>query len=413
MNSDLSFFYCLLRDNDPLPLTQIKLEWIDQDYRRVYAFVQAFISRHRKLPQWETVAGKFQLDVDPTTEDIGFFADLIRKRAARLTLEDGILNDLVPMLQNPADDTTFDPLGASAKMMKLCSEVCSAFRVDGTEALDYNHDVGVRIRDYNLRKKMQGRVGVPYPFEPMNLATSGLVGGEGAILFARSGVGKTWFLSLVCNAAVNAGVSVLALSQEMSPAQLSQRIDAVGAGVSPDRLRRGCLSPEEEQRMRDYYTRLKERDADIFMYGPSDISSFEAFEALLLTMRPRVGLVIWDSPYLVIRGEKWENRASFCHSLKQVLVQQNIPLFATWQLNRKGEPALTDAIMTDMDHNFVADDEGIRQLKQMNIFSLKTRSGLLLERMILKWNVINCDFDVLSWRIPGLGDSHESYVVED
>jgi replicative DNA helicase len=414
MNIDAAFFYCLLRDGDPKPLAATPREWVTKEWWGVYDFVVECMANPQMhhLPKLETVVERCGVQFTHTDEDVGYYIGLLCKRAARLSLEDGITRELLPLLRDPSD-MEFNPIAAAEKMLLLCASIQRKYRQRGAAVLDYNRDLAPRVVAYNQRKERGGMIGIPYPFEPMNAATGGMIGGEGTVMLARSGVGKTWLFSRVCNHAVENGYSVLALSQEMRPRELSVRLDALGARVSPERFWRGTLSVEEELRVREYYTSLPQRKGNIYMYGPSDINSFAAFEALLTTMRSKVDLVAWDSPYLVIRSDRWEQRADFCHCLKQTIEDFDIPLFVTWQLNRQNEPALTDAILTDMDQDFVATNENLKQVMQLLISSMKTRTGLELEKLLLKWDLSEGIADVISWRIPGYGDSHASYVVED
>lgn len=411
MNLDAGYFYCLLRDGDPRPFTRVNVEWIDSEWEPVHKFVREFLGTHKKLPKVDTVRAQCGVEFYETEEEVGFYTELLCKRAARLSLEDGVLKELLPMIQHPADGDSFHPIEAAEKMMLLCSKIRGTYRMRPPQIMDYNKNIGVRVARYNKSKARQGQIGIPYPFEPMNLATGGMVGGEVTVALARSGVGKSWLYSLVCNHAVKSGYNVLAVSQEMQPPELSVRLDALGAGVSPERYWRGTLKPEEEEQMKRYLESLAERKNNIFLYGPAEVSSYEAFQALLTTMRPKIDLVAWDSPYLVVRGKKWEERADFCHEVKHCSEDFDVPFFVTWQLNRKGEPALTEAIMTDMDQCFIMSNENLKRLKQLLMFSLKTRQGLELEKLLLKWDTAAGEFDVLSWRIPGMGDSHQDYVV--
>ena len=411
MNIDSGYFYALLRDGDSKPLAYVERDWFGDKWQKVYDFVRGCLTNPvmKKLPQVGTVAGKFEIEFFETEEEIGFYTDLLCKRRARLALEDSIQKVALPMIQNPKDQD-HDPSEAARELMMACAEIRRKYRTSYGETMDYNTEVGVRIEEYNKRKAMKGLIGIPYPFQPMNDATGGLIGGELAVFFTASGLGKTWMLCQVVHSAMAAGCDGACFSQEMKPARLALRLDALGAGISPDRHRRGCLTPEEEEKMRDYLRSLPKRPK-LHMFGPKDIRTLADFEATLAAIRPNIEYIVWDSPYLVCRADKWEVKTEFVYGLKTLAEDYDIPMFVTWQLNRKGEPALTDAIRTDADHNFQADDEGLREMRQIRVYSTKTRDGLKLENMLLQWDTTEGNFEVLSWKIPGMGDSYQDYTV--
>lgn len=405
MNIDSGFFYILLSKGDPRPLSHVSPDYFAGPWRNVYDFVIQCLSdpTMRRLPQVETVAMRFELDLVETTEDIAFYIGLLNKRCARLALEDSIQQVALPLIEDP-DSKDHDPIEAAHQLMMTCSALRRKYRAVYGETLDYNEDVAVRIQDYNQRKQRKGLIGIPYPYDAMNNATGGMIGGELAVFFAESGLGKTWMLAQVVQRAREAGYAGACFSQEMKPGRLAIRLDALGARVSPDRFRRGCLKPAEEERVRAYYENLP-RTPKLHMFGPKDIRALSDFEATIAALRPHIDFIVWDAPYLICRAEKWEMKTDFVQGLKELAEDYNIPMFVTWQLNRKGEPALTDAIKTDADHNFVADDEGLRELCQIRVRSSKTRDGLQLDNLLLQWDISEGMFSELSWAIRGGGSS--------
>lgn len=412
MNLDSNFFYCLLRDGDPRKLMDVPRSWIDPDWQKVYDFCQDCLDNPemKRLPQADTVGLRYSIDFFETSETIDYYINELRKRRARLALEDG-LREAFQLIEEP--DKQNKPVEAADQLMQQCAEIKRVYRpVTGGEAVDYTTDIELRKQEYEKREARRGIIGIPYPFEPMNLATGGLVDGEVSVILARSGVGKTWFLCLVASHALRLGKNVLVVTQEMPPKGLAMRFDGLLAGVPPDRHRLGMLNVEERDRLWSYYDGLSQSTAKLHIYGKHDIRTLGAFEALLSVMASEIDLVCWDSPYLLTRSEKdWETRAGFVEMIKYLAEDYNKPFFLTWQLNSQGQPAFTAAIKTDVDHNFLADVEGLEDLFQIKVSSIKTREGMSLREMRLEWNIARARFDVLYWKIPGLGDSGD-YTVD-
>ncbi len=411
MNIDAGFFYTLLYKGDPQPLIHVSEDFFEDRWKEVYRFVVGALSDPSmlKLPEVETVSGMFEIEFFETEEEVAFYVGMLRSRRARVALEDAIQKVAVPLIEHP-NSLDYDPLEAARELMMKSSEIRRKYRKTKGEILDYNEDVGIRIAEYNKRKSQKGLMGIPYPFPALNDATGGMQGGELTVFFAESGLGKTWMLVQVAITAMESGCAGVCFSQEMKPKRLSMRLDALGARVSPDRFRRGCLTPEEEEKVRAYYTDLPNRPK-LHLFGPKDIKCLADFEATLAALRPSISYILWDSPYMICRANEWADRTDFVKGLKELLEDYDIPLFATWQLNRKGEPSFTDAIRTDADHNFVGTDEGLEEMQQIRVFSLKTRDGLKLENLLLRWEIAEGNFEEIG-RAKIRGQEPHDYTVD-
>ena len=134
-------------------------------------------------------------------------------------------------------------------------------------------------------------------------------------------------------------------------------------------------------------------------------------------------MVFWDSPYLVIRKEGWEAKADFLSQSKICGEEFNIPLCYTWQFNKtfvptRGASAVaasqrasgyTYATITDSDNVFclMQDDENM-QMDQLTVYTIKTRDGIRLKSMNLRWEIGILDFTMLDYDIPGLREDDYS-----
>lgn len=420
MNIDSGFFGALLTEGDPRILSTVSRDWITPKWQIVYDFVTDCLNNPevKRMPKPETVELRFNCDLMRTTEPVGFFVSELRKRKARLALEDGVRDILMPLISMETPDQN-RPLEAADKMMAHCSEVKSKYRqVRQGEPLDYKRDIERRRALYRARKERRGLMGIPYPFEPLNICTGGLIDGELTLFLGEYGQGKTWFMNQVARHAFQQGHSVLFVSQEMGPDRAAIREDALMAGISPDRFRRGMLTEEEEERLDQFYGTLAEYKNEFLVYGPADVHSTASFEALISMLRPKIDVVLWDSPYLCIRSSTWEQRSEFVKGLKNMAESYSIPIFATWQLTHEGRAALTVAAATDPDHTLCLQrDQQMKSVGQAKIYAMKTRDGLELQDMMLQWDVARGAFDVLSYNIPGvesdMGDYAGDFSVED
>ena len=406
MDLDAGYIYTLLRDKDSRGLSAIEKNWLIGDWSKVYDFCLECLTvpGMLALPSLGTIADRFGVSFDKTEEPMGFFVSEIKKRQACTALDNAVRTHAIPYdAQNP--------LNSVEKLISACAEIKRRYHsTTSGQSINYSCDIEYRLSGYKKRKEMNGVVGIPFPYSPMNTCTGGLIGGELSVVLAESGVGKTWFLCLIARSAFLGGRSVLFVSQEMQPLRLCNRLDSLLAGISPDRMLRGCLTDQEEKRLCEHYDSLKERKGKLNIYGQKDVNSLASFEALLSVMHSQVDIILWDSPYLAIRSETWEERAEFVRCLKANAEMYNLPIVISWQLNREGKAALTVAVVTDADHNFVLEREkNMGGASQMKVYSTKTRDGVELRDMYLNWDVVNGDFSLLCWKGEQL---HHDYGVE-
>ena len=418
MNIDANFFYTLLSQGEVRALSAIERDWLAESYMPVYDFVMSCLKNPemKRMPRTDTVEGKFSLEFLPTQEDVWFFVQELRKRKASQIIEETIKNDTLPNLASPTD---MDPLAAARKLMEVGCHITRNFRPkDRGDSISFTTDISIRREDYERRKKMQGLIGIPYPWKALNLATGGLVPGELTTLFARSSVGKTWLTNIIATDVFSSGKSVLYVSQEMAPIRVTNRMDSLMAGVSPRGFRFGQLTEDEEKRLDAFYDNLDKLNHGIMILGPKDIKSCVDFDVYLSQIAKHVDLVIWDSCYEVIRKEKWELRAEFVMKLKRASEDYNVPILATWQFNQRFSflrrmkkdliaaacegVAITEAARTDADKCIGAAFSDEENTDILDLFTFKTRDGMQLQELKIHWDIESRKFSAISWDVPGV-----------
>ena len=415
MNIDAGFFYQLLQNGDPRPLKKIQRAWLVPTWQQAYDFCLECVNNPdmQHLPTLETISEVLKgINFLETNEDIGFFIQQIRERGAYLAYTEHLREELNKVV---ATESNIKPLEILDGAQRGIASIRKTFRVNyGDEVVDFGKDTDPRFADYEERENKKGLLGIPFPFEPLNMCTCGALPGELFLFLAKSGCGKTWLLSLIAKHCYDLGYGVGFFSQEMRSKRAAMRLDAVMSGVSPKRFLYGELSIEEKLKLQQYYASLKTKKNELLLYGPNDIVDLEAFASTLSVIRNKISIVCWDSPYLCIRGNKnWEERASFVHNVKQLAEQYAIPIILTWQLNIDGNAAYTGAATTDADYNFLLHrNKQQEDTHQASMESRKTRDGMLLHNMDLEWNTVEGKFSVRGYDIPGMGDTNTSYAMD-
>lgn len=230
----------------------------------------------------------------------------------------------------------------------------------------------------DLMKNANGQLGLGCGFPDVDKVLAGMEPGELVVLAARPGVGKTSFATQVAehHALGEEKRPVGIFSLEMPAKQLVLRMASARSKVPLERIRRGRLSPVDEERLSDAMAQLFE--APIHIDDSGDVSPLDlrAKARRLKQKHPALSLIIIDYLQLMkVRG-RVESRqvevAEISRSLKALAKELELPILALAQLNRdvekrKGPPMLSDlresgAIEQDADvvmflHREKADDD--------------------------------------------------------
>jgi len=190
--------------------------------------------------------------------------------------------------------------------------------------------------------------GVPSGFSELDQLTGGFQSSDLIILAARPAMGKT---ALILNCAINAahaGKQVVVFTLEMSKEQLMSRVLASEACVDSARLRKGDLSPEEQDRLIEGARRIYALNKNLGIDETPGISLTELRSRCRRHHKEHgLGMVVID--YLQLMGantgKRYENRereiSEISMGLKALAKELQVPIIALAQLNR-GPDSRTD-----------------------------------------------------------------------
>lgn len=244
-----------------------------------------------------------------------------------------------------------------------------------------------------------GLLGIQTGFKKLDEMTTGLHGGDLAIIAGRPSMGKTSFsLAIALNAAVRSKkpTPTALFSLEMSKAQLVQRMLCSEAKIEMHRLRGGKLAKRELNVLAIAAGPLWE--APVFIDDTPGINVLELrAKARRLKSRENLGLIIIDYLQLMESVEKSESRqheiSQISRALKGIAKELDVPVIALSQLSRAVEqrggdhrPQLSDlresgAIEQDADlvlfvfreHLYKQDDDSLKNIAEIKIG--KQRNG--------------------------------------
>lgn len=291
--------------------------------------------------------------------------------------------------------------GARRQLRRVSLEVADLSRADALELPALLEEAGRKFNEVLLQRQRSafrpmselveetlsmldamkrdgGLLGIGTGFADVDRVLAGMQPGELVVLAARPGIGKTSFAMQVAehHACGEKQLPVAVFSLEMPSKQLVLRMAAARARVPLERIRRGRLSPVDEERLSEAMQVLF--DAPIHIDDSGDVSPFElrAKARRLKQQHPALSLIVIDYLQLMkVRG-RVESRqvevAEISRSLKVLAKELEVPILALAQLNRqvesrKGPPMLSDlresgAIEQDADvvmflHREKPDDE--------------------------------------------------------
>ena len=230
--------------------------------------------------------------------------------------------------------------------------------------------------EYDETRNAGGVLGLPFPWDPLNLQTGGMQDGQFIVLYARPKNMKTW---LLCATAVHiyleVGKRVAVYSKEMTIKQMRRRCASIIAQLDDGKIRTGRLSDEDEDIYKDCLYDIKEAEQDavdagrrspalLFLSdkGVKGGSTVESLRARIEKFEPDILFV--DGFYLMRdarsgkKNRDWTTVSNISADIKELALEMDIPVFGTTQANREAakgsgddlaEVAYADAIAQDAD----------------------------------------------------------------
>lgn len=189
-----------------------------------------------------------------------------------------------------------------------------------------------------------GITGVASGFSDLDRITSGWQKSDLIILAARPAMGKTAFaLSLMRNAAVEFGKSVVIFSLEMADVQLVNRLVSGEADISGDKIKKAQLTDEEWRRLHDKTAKLT--TSRIFIDDTPQLNILELM-AKCRRIKAQQGLDMVVVDYLQLlrhetntkgQSNREQEIAFISRSLKSLAKELEVPVIALAQLSREVE----------------------------------------------------------------------------
>ncbi|HEX3438516.1 MAG TPA: replicative DNA helicase [Pseudacidobacterium sp.] len=200
----------------------------------------------------------------------------------------------------------------------------------------------------NLYKEGREVTGLATHFNDFDRMTSGLQQSELIIIAARPSMGKTaWAINIAQNAAVYSGKVVAIFSLEMSKESLLRRMLASQALVDSQKIQKGFLLREDQQKLTHALEQLAESKCFIDDTPGISLTEMRAKARRLRQMHGALDLVVVDYLQLMTASaggpgqKRYENRtqevSAISRGLKALAKELQVPVIALSQLSRASE----------------------------------------------------------------------------
>lgn len=200
----------------------------------------------------------------------------------------------------------------------------------------------------NLYKEGREVTGLATHFTDFDKMTSGLQASELIIIAARPSMGKTaWATNIAQNAAVHGGKVVAVFSLEMSKESLLRRMLASQALVDSQKIQKGFLLREDQQKLTLALEQLAESKLFIDDTPGISLTEMRAKARRLRQMSGSLDLIVVDYLQLMTAstsgpgGKRYENRtqevSAISRGLKALAKELQVPVIALSQLSRASE----------------------------------------------------------------------------
>lgn len=200
----------------------------------------------------------------------------------------------------------------------------------------------------NLYKEGREVTGLATHFTDFDKMTSGLQNSELIIIAARPSMGKTaWAINIAQNAAVQSGKVVAIFSLEMSKESLLRRMLASQALVDSQKIQKGFLLREDQQKLTHALEQLAESKLFIDDTPGISLTEMRAKSRRLRQMSGALDLIVVDYLQLMTGsssgpgGKRFENRtqevSAISRGLKALAKELQVPVIALSQLSRASE----------------------------------------------------------------------------
>ena len=244
------------------------------------------------------------------------------------------------MLESKAYDETYDVADLISDAGSIETELAdSIIKAEMASIEDVMNEV-VRQAEYRKhRAENKLPIGIPTPIHSLNRLLLGFEPGQFIIIGGRPGHGKTAFALFLAKHQSAQGFKPAFFTLEMTNIGLANRLILGSLDIDPYDFRKGNISDEQLQQVREAATDLGKYNIHISDKASTNVSQIKA-EVKKLILKDKCDIVYVDYLQLIKPGHERTREQQISHisrSLKIMAKELSIPVIAMSQLSRAME----------------------------------------------------------------------------
>lgn len=373
------------------------------EYEDEYSFIKEHFDNYKNVPDTETFINKFpDFELLEVNESDRYLVDAIR--------EEYLYSKSVPVIKKAAELLKSDSNEASRYLQ---SELVNLTPNYITPYVDIIHS-NSRVEMFEDKSNNKDRWFIPTGFEELDDIIYGWqCGEEFVVIFARTGIGKSWVLVKTVQHAWEIGKNVGYVSPEMSADKIGYRFDTLNNHFSNMALVRGDKSKVSIDEYRQYNEKLAEHNNRILVSTPMDfnkqvtVGKLRTFvQANNLDMLAIDGITYMTDERYKRGDNKTTSLTNISEDLMELSCELKIPILVVVQSNRGGTEKDTPDLEDIRDSDGIAHNAtkviSLNQKEEALVMKIKkNRDGKVGDKLTYLWDI---DLGEFTW-MPGDCDS--------
>ena len=373
------------------------------EYEDEYSFIKEHFDNYKNVPDTETFINKFpDFELLEVNESDRYLVDAIR--------EEYLYSKSVPVIKKAAELLKSDANEASRYLQ---SELVNLTPNYTTPYVDIIHS-NSRVEIFEDKSNNKDKWFIPTGFEELDDIIYGWqCGEEFVVIFARTGIGKSWVLVKTVQHAWEIGKNVGYVSPEMSADKIGYRFDTLNNHFSNMALVRGDKSKVSIDEYRQYNEKLAEHNNRILVSTPMDFNKKVTVGKLRtfiqennLDMLAIDGITYMTDERYKRGDNKTTSLTNISEDLMALSCELKIPILVVVQSNRGGTEKDTPDLEDIRDSDGIAHNAtkviSLNQKEEALVMKIKkNRDGKIGDKLTYLWDI---DLGEFTW-MPGDCDS--------
>lgn len=373
------------------------------EYEDEYSFIKEHFDNYKNVPDTETFINKFpDFELLEVNESDRYLVDAIR--------EEYLYSKSVPVIKKAAELLKSDSNEASRYLQ---SELVNLTPNYTTPYVDIIHS-NSRVEMFEDKSNNKDKWFIPTGFEELDDIIYGWqCGEEFVVIFARTGIGKSWVLVKTVQHAWEIGKNVGYVSPEMSADKIGYRFDTLNNHFSNMALVRGDKSKVSIDEYRQYNEKLAEHNNRILVSTPMDfnkqvtVGKLRTFvQSNNLDMLAIDGITYMTDERYKRGDNKTTSLTNISEDLMALSCELKIPILVVVQSNRGGTEKDTPDLEDIRDSDGIAHNAtkviSLNQKEEALVMKIKkNRDGKIGDKLTYLWDI---DLGEFTW-MPGDCDS--------